>query len=318
MTQPWHESVRLVDMHYLAPERAASYIVIEGGRAAIIDHTKQGIPHMQAELATHGLSFEDVEYLIITHVHLDHAGGTGRLAQLCPNAKVLAHPKAARHLISPERIIAGSRAVYGDEMFEQLYGEIVPIPESQVRAMQDGETIAWGKRTLRFEYALGHASHHFVIYDDKSNGVFTGDMLGMGRSRYLAADKDFVHCITAPPDFDAAEWKKHTQKLVDSGARWAFIAHFGVFDNIPARVADLVESLDASQAIVEAAAASDMDDAELTAWCIEQVGIGMDKHLTERGIPLTGDDRRVMDPDQMMNGMGLAHAARRLRTKQPA
>lgn len=315
MTQPWHESVRLVDMHYIGPEKAASYVVLEGGRAAIIDQTRQAIPHLEAELASHGLTFNDVDYLIITHVHLDHAGGTGHLAKLCPNAKVLAHPKSARHLINPERIIAGSRAVYGDEMFEQLYGEILPVPEAQVRAMEDGEQLLWGERTFRFEYALGHASHHFVIYDDKSDGVFTGDVLGMGRTALLRVGPSFVHCVTAPPDFDSVEAKKAAQRLAESGAKYAYISHFGVFDQIPARVADLHASLDNMQAIIDEAASSTLDDGELTGWCIEQVGLAMDRHLAARG----GDaERHIMDADQFMNGLGLAHAARKLRQKLAA
>lgn len=315
MTQPWHESVRLVDMHYIAPEKAASYIVLEAGRATIIDQTRQAIPHLEAELARHGLGFEQVDYIIITHVHLDHAGGTGHLAQRCPNATVLAHPKAARHLINPERIIAGSRGVYGDEMFEQLYGEIIPVPEAQVRAPQDGETLAWGERNFRFEYALGHASHHFVIYDDKSNGVFTGDVLGMGRSALLHPGPSYCHCVTAPPDFDSVEAKKAAQRLADSGAAYAYIAHYGVFDQVPARVKELHASLDNMQAIIDEAAASSMDDGEITGWCIEQVGLAMDRHLKDCGF---GDDvavRRSMDGDQFMNGLGLAHAARKLRQK---
>lgn len=318
MTQPWHESVRLVDMHYIAPEKAASYIVLEGGRAAIIDQTRQAIPHLEAELARHGLGFEHVDYLIITHVHLDHAGGTGQLARLCPNATVLAHPKAARHLISPERIIAGSRAVYGDEMFEQLYGEIVPVPEAQVRVIQDGETLAWGERNFRFEFALGHASHHFVIYDDKSDGVFTGDVMGMGRSALLREGPSFCHCVTAPPDFNAEEAKKAAQRLADSGVKYAYISHFGVFDHIPDRVAEVIASLDAMQSIINHAAASSLDDSELTAWCIEQVGLAMDRHLEVCGLADHDVDRREMDADQFMNGLGLAHAARRLREKQLA
>lgn len=313
--QPWHPSVRLVDMHYLAPERAASYVLIEGRRATIIDNTNQAIPHLQAELASHGLSFEHVDYLIITHVHLDHAGGLGRLAQLCPNATVLAHPKAARHAISPERLVAGSRALYGEEMFTQLYGEVMPVPAERVRSMADGELLHWGERTLRFEYALGHASHHFVIYDDKSEGVFTGDVLGMGRSSLMREGPSFCHCVTAPPDFDAAAGKVASQRLADSGAKWAFIAHFGVFDDIPQCVRQLHTSLDRMQGIIVAAAESDVPDEELNGWCIEQVGEAMDLHLREVGAEGVPGDREAMDPDQFMNGLGLAHAARRMRTQ---
>ncbi|MFM1920829.1 MAG: hypothetical protein RLZZ303_2463 [Candidatus Hydrogenedentota bacterium] len=314
--QPWHPSVRLVDMHYIAPERAASYVLIEGRRAAIIDNTNQAIPHLQAELASHGLSFEHVDYLIITHVHLDHAGGLGRLTQLCPNATVLAHPKAARHAINPERLVAGSRALYGDEMFQQLYGDVLPVPADRVRSMEDGEELRWGDRTLRFEYALGHATHHFVIYDDKSEGVFTGDVLGMGRSSYMRPGPSFCHCVTAPPDFDPAAAKVSAQRLVESGAKWAFIAHFGAFDNLPRCAAQLNASLDRMQAIIIEAAASGLEDGELNGFCIERVGEAMDRHLEEVGAAGIPGDREAMDPDQFMNGLGLAHAARRLRAHQ--
>lgn len=318
MNQPWHESVRLVDMHYIAPQKAASYILLEGGRAMIIDNTNQAIPHLEAELQRHGLGWEHVDYLVITHVHLDHAGGTGPLARLCPQATVLCHPKAARHLVNPERLILGSKGVYGEELFNELYGEIVPVAEGQVRSMADGEVLEWGSRRLRFEHALGHATHHFVVYDNVSKGVFTGDVLGAGRTRFIQGGEDWVHCVTAPPDFDAEEQKKASQRLADSGAQWAFIAHYGVFDNIPARVRELHRSLERAQAIVEAAAASGMDDAELTPWCIEQQGLAIDEHLRELGVEDFETARRTMDGDQFINGLGLGHAAQRLRQKAAA
>lgn len=318
MTQPWHPSVRMVDMHYIAPQKAASYIILEGGRAAIVDNTNQAIPHLEAELARHGLGWEHVDYLVITHVHLDHSGGTGPLARRCPNATVLAHPKAARHLINPERLILGSKAVYGEELFNELYGEVSSVPEDRVRSISDGEVLTWGSRELRFEYALGHATHHFVVYDNVSNGVFTGDVLGAGRSRFIQGGKDWVHCVTAPPDFDAEEQRKASQRLADSGVQWAYIAHYAVFDDVPARVRELHASLDRAQRIVEEAAASSMDDSELAGWCIEQQGLAIDEHLRELAIENIEEARRSMDGDQFINGLGLGHAAQRLRQKRAA
>jgi glyoxylase-like metal-dependent hydrolase (beta-lactamase superfamily II) len=157
---PIHESVQTIDCDYIRPNFAAAYLLREGNRAAFIDNnTAHSVPLLLKALENSGLTPEQVDYVIITHVHLDHAGGSSALMKACPNAKLLAHPRAVPHVVDPRRLIAGARAVYGDETFEKLYGVIEPIAAERVRAVNDGEAIIWGAKMLRFFHTRGHANH---------------------------------------------------------------------------------------------------------------------------------------------------------------
>lgn len=163
-----------IDCDYLFPQYAASYLLIEGDRAAFIENnTVHAVPRLLSALKQAGLTPEQVEYVVITHVHLDHAGGSAALMQACPGATLLAHPRAARHVKDPSRLIAGARAVYGDARFEALYGKIDPVPAERVREMGDEEILRWRGREWTFLHTRGHANHHFCIYDSALKGVFT-------------------------------------------------------------------------------------------------------------------------------------------------
>ena len=179
--------------------------MVEKDQAAFVDtNTTHSVPLLIEKLRTLGLSPEAVSYLIITHVHLDHAGGASALLKLCPNATLLAHPKAARHMIDPSKLVTSAKKVYGEAQFDQLYGAIDSIPKERVQVIEDGEVIAFGTRTFQFFYTRGHANHHFCIWDSASNGVFTGDSFGLA---YPALQKRglFIFPSTSPTDFDPDE-----------------------------------------------------------------------------------------------------------------
>jgi len=144
-------------------------VLIEPGPAA-------AMPSIQEAMARLGM--KDLSYIIPTHIHVDHGGGAGALARLFPSSKVVAHPRGARHLISPERLVESTKLVWGQD-FEQTMGPIVPLPESQLRTVDDGETVSVGDRELQIIHALGHSSHHIVILDRKLNGLFCGEALGL-------------------------------------------------------------------------------------------------------------------------------------------
>ncbi|MDO8687653.1 MAG: MBL fold metallo-hydrolase [Dehalococcoidales bacterium] len=156
-----------ISMIYFIPD---GQVLIEIGPAvvvtAVLDAIRQ-LGHDPSQLAA----------IILTHIHLDHAGGAGILAQQFPQLKVLVHQRGARHLIDPSRLIEGTLQAFG-QSFEDEYGLILPIPERQVRAVEDGEVIPLGDRELRIVYAPGHAPHQMCIYDTKSHGIFSGDALG--------------------------------------------------------------------------------------------------------------------------------------------
>jgi glyoxylase-like metal-dependent hydrolase (beta-lactamase superfamily II) len=241
-------SVITIDCHYLKPRFAAAFLLIEKGRALFIENnTSHALPHLLESLDSHHISRENVDYLIVTHAHLDHAGGTSALLKQCPNAKVLAHPKAAKTLANPNRLIQSARKVYGHELFTKLYGDIDPIPQSKIHAVQDGEILNWGTRALTFFYTLGHASHHVCIYDSKSEGVFTGDAFGLCYPD-LQAQGLFIFPSTSPIDYDPIEAKKSVEKICSFKLKRLFLTHFGEVDQVAGAKEELLKNMDIHEA----------------------------------------------------------------------
>src|SRR5512144_323335 len=158
--------VVLVDTGYIRPRLAAAWIVRGKSSAAVVETGHGGaVPRILSALAAHGLRREDVSHVVVTHVHLDHAGGAGALMRELPRARLVAHPRGARHLVDPSKLAAATAAVYGEEAFRRLYGELVPVPAERVVEAPDGFALDLGERPLRLLDAPGHAKHHLVVHD---------------------------------------------------------------------------------------------------------------------------------------------------------
>jgi glyoxylase-like metal-dependent hydrolase (beta-lactamase superfamily II) len=163
---PAGAGVYLVDTHYMRPGLVASHLVLDSGRAAFVDTgAAPAAPLLLAALDELGISREQVDYLFLTHVHLDHAGGAGQLIAALPNARAVLHPRGAPHMIDPTKLIAGSIEVYGEELFHELYGELLPIPADRIVVTEDRMRIQLGRRTFEFIDAPGHARHHHCPID---------------------------------------------------------------------------------------------------------------------------------------------------------
>ncbi len=244
----WMEEVApdlyCIDCDYVQPRLASVYLMVnDQGRAAFLEtNTSLAVPRFLEALKTLELSPEKVDWIIPTHVHLDHAGGAGALLQECKQATVLAHPRAARHLINPERLIQSSMQVYGQEVFERLYGEIVPCPESRVRIMSDGEVLGWGNRSMEFLHTRGHANHHFCIHE-KGSGVFTGDSFGIAYPD-LQDGGPFLFASSTPTDFDPPAAHESLNRIRSTGAGSVFLTHFGRLDSLDEANTQLHASLD--------------------------------------------------------------------------
>ena len=142
-----------IDAQYLKPGVVSFYLLQSGAECAVIETgTVHSVPTLERLLADKGIAPSQVRYIIPTHVHLDHAGGAGLMMQRFPQAKLLVHPRGARHLVDPGKLVAASRQVYGDELFAQLYGEIPPVPASRVVEMADGESVSLAGRELLFRH----------------------------------------------------------------------------------------------------------------------------------------------------------------------
>ncbi len=292
-----------IDCDYVGPEIACAYLRIEGDECAFIEaNTSRATPRLLDALARAGKAPEDVRWIIVTHVHLDHAGGAASLMRACPNATLLAHPRAARHLIDPARIIAGATAVYGEARFRELYGEIQPIDAARVRSLDDGARVPFGAAELTFLHTRGHANHHFVVHDPAADTVFTGDAFGLVYPR-LQRRGLLAFPSTSPTDFDADAALASIARIVGLGTSTVALTHFGVHREVR-ELADQVRAwLYLSARLVEAGGHA----AELEA---ELVG-EMERVAEERGMPLDADDLRLLSLDLGLNAQGLAHAASR-------
>lgn len=305
---------RVIDCNYLdLPEVAAAYLVSDSGRAAFVDNnTTHAVPRLLAALADEGLRPDDVEYLIVTHVHLDHAGGTSALARACPDATVLCHPRAARHLVDPSKLVASARVVYGDETFEKLYGRIDPIDTARVRTLDDGAAVMLGARTLRFLHTRGHANHHFCVLDEHDASIYTGDAFGLAYPMLQGAGL-FIFPSTSPTDFDPDEARRSVRRIVESGARRALPTHFGEVANLDEAAAQLLARLDESAAVFDAAVKSDRAGSDLEHFCRERLEPMFERAAAQRGLVLSAAQRDFLRLDLDLNAQGIAFVAERRR-----
>lgn len=222
-----------IDSGYVRENMAACYLVEAGTEVAFIETgTNNSTPRLLETLQNRGWGAEQVKYVIVTHVHLDHAGGAGSLMHTLPEATLLVHPYGARHMIDPARLEAGSRAVYGDELFDRLYGKLVPVAEARTRAMQDGETVSLGSRQLRFIDTPGHARHHFCVHDDQTNGWFTGDTFGLSYREFDTSNGVFMIPTTTPVQFDPVALQESITRLVENGPDCMYLTHYGRVENV--------------------------------------------------------------------------------------
>lgn len=229
-----------VDARYICPGNACCYLMIEGDQVAIIEtgtaYTAEGIHEALISL---GFGIESVRYIVPTHVHLDHAGGAGVLMQRYPNAQLAIHPRGARHMINPDKLIEGSKAVYGEEKFTQFYGKIIPVSADRVLIIEDGEKLYLENRVLEFRHTPGHAEHHFCIWDQVSQGWFSGDTFGISYAA-MASDLDrFIIPTTSPVQFDPDKLLASIDLLMSYGPKRFFLTHYSVVEE-PRKKADLL------------------------------------------------------------------------------
>ncbi len=235
-----------LDAEYLQPGIASVYLIIEKNQCAIVETgTCHTVPYIFEALADFGLTAESVRYVIPTHVHLDHAGGVGELMQQCPNAELIIHPFGARHMIDPTKLSAGAKSVYGDEAFETLYGELIPVDESRVIEAPDNFEISLGDRLLRFYDTPGHAKHHFCVHDMKSNTIFSGDTFGIAYAEVYVNDEPLIFVTTTPVQFDPVAMLNSIERLLTFKPEAFNLTHYGQVKPSVKVVEQLRQSIDA-------------------------------------------------------------------------
>jgi glyoxylase-like metal-dependent hydrolase (beta-lactamase superfamily II) len=235
------------------PAFCAAYLLVESGRAAFIDcGTLHSVPNMLAALDAAGLPREAVEYIIATHVHLDHAGGAGALLRELPAAQLVVHPRGAPHLVDPEKLIASARQVYGDALFEQAYGGLVPAPAERVIEAADGQVLELAGRPLLLAHTPGHALHHLSVWDERSRAWFTGDVFGISYREFDVGGRPFAIPTTSPVQFDPVQMKDSIRRLLSMQPAACYVTHFGAIRGDVQRVGlRLIEQVDAMVALAQ-------------------------------------------------------------------
>ncbi|MGI9222414.1 MAG: MBL fold metallo-hydrolase [Woeseiaceae bacterium] len=239
-----------VDTEYARPLQDASHLVIEDGRAAFVDTgVSSSVPMLLAALQQQDLDPGDVDYLFLTHIHLDHAGGAGLLMQELPNARCVVHPRGAPHMIDPAKLMAGTVAVYGDEATTELYGEVLPIDATRIDVADNGETFSLNGRQLQAFFTEGHARHHYCLSDPKSKGVFTGDSFGVSYRELDTAAGEFIFPTTTPVHFDPLEAHKSVDRIIGYAPECLYLTHYSKVQNLERLADDMHKGIDAFVAI---------------------------------------------------------------------
>lgn len=240
------DNIFCIDTTLYRQDMAACYLVESEGEAALIDTgTNYTIPYILQVLEQQGLSPEQVKYVIPTHVHLDHAGGAGKLMQHCPNATLVTHAKGAPHMIDPSKLQAGATVVYGEDEFAQHYGDLVPIESERVKGCNDGEVLSLGSRKLTLLNTAGHANHHICIFDDQSHSFFTGDTFGVCYPNFKTEKGDYIFVPSTPVAFDPEGWQKSLDRLMSYQPKAMHLTHYSRVTDIERLCADLRTQLQA-------------------------------------------------------------------------
>ena len=246
--------IRTIDTGFVRPRFDAAYLVVENGRGAFIDcDTNFAVPRMLAALDEAGISAAEVDWLILTHVHLDHAGGAGELIARLPNAKLVVHPRGARHMIDPSALWAGASAVYGEPVMEQTYGRLRPIAADRVVEAPDGHVVELAGRPLLCIDTPGHARHHLAVYDERANVCFTGDVFGLSYRDFDAANGPFILPTTSPVQFDPPALHASIERLLALRPDAMYLTHYGRVEDVERLAADLHVQIDAMVDLARAA-----------------------------------------------------------------
>ncbi|PLW70099.1 MBL fold metallo-hydrolase [Pseudohalioglobus lutimaris] len=277
-----------IDADYLQPGLVCFYLLESNGEYALVETgTQHSVPRLQALMQARGIAPGQVRYVIPTHVHLDHAGGAGVMMDIFPNAELLAHPRGARHLIDPARLVQGSREVYGDEVFQQLYGDIRPVAARRVIEVADGETVQFGGRRLLLRHTPGHADHHFCIWDEVSRGWFSGDVFGISYDWFRTPGGDYSMPATTPTQFRPEALKASLVLLGAMGPVTIYLTHFGALAYTREKQQMLMRQIDDYVALARDCAgdAAVMEEAlmDYSQQRVEEMNAGVEmRHMRER------------------------------------
>jgi glyoxylase-like metal-dependent hydrolase (beta-lactamase superfamily II) len=235
-----------IDLNFLGyPEIIATAVLQSAAGVALIDPgPSTTLENLRAALQRKGIATADVRQLLLTHIHLDHAGVTGTLVRENPAIEVFVHERGAPHMIDPSKLIASAGRLYAGDM-ERLWGEFLPVPADRIRVLKGEERVTAGGRELQVAYTPGHASHHVSYFDPSSRVAFVGDTAGIRRG-----DGSYILPPTPPPDIDLDAWRTSENRIVAWDPDTLFLTHFGPFHGARLHFQELMDRLDMWSGIV--------------------------------------------------------------------
>jgi glyoxylase-like metal-dependent hydrolase (beta-lactamase superfamily II) len=294
------------DAGYVRHQLAAVHLIVDDGRAAFIDNgSNASLPRAEKALAELGLTAASVDYVIVTHIHLDHAGGSGAYMQAFPNAKFVVHPRGARHMIDPAKLMAATEEVYGKENARRLYGELIPVPAARVIETSDGMVLHLGKRELAFYDCPGHAKHHVFIHDRAANGIFTGDTFGIAYRECDSADgRPFIFPCPTPSQLDPVDWRDSVERMIALNPEAVYLTHFSRLAPPRPLAEQLLHRLDECVRLAKAALKEAGDNAHPR--LMETLGNYLVSEARAHGTTLSDDEvRKLWAMDIDLDSQGL-------------
>ena len=295
--------ISVIDTGFHRPLFDAAYLIVESGRAAFVDTgTNHSVPRLLAALAAAGLDTADVDFVIATHVHLDHAGGAGLLMQSLPRARLVAHPRGARHLVDPVHLIKGATAVYGADEIARSYGTLQPVAAERVLETHDGMAIELAGRPLHFLDTPGHAMHHHCIWDAASRGWFTGDTFGLSYRDFDTAAGAWAMPTTTPVQFQPDSLRRSIERMLAFEPEWMYVTHYGRVGDVPRLAGLLLAQLDEMVALAKSLTAGPQRHAALMAG-LEPIHF---ESLRRHGVTLADERlRELLALDLELNTQGI-------------
>ena len=296
--------VYTIDTGFKRPGLVASHLIIEGGHAAFVDvgvTTKAAV--LLEALESMKISPGSVDYIMVTHVHLDHAGAAGVLMQRFPNAMLVVHPSGARHMVDPAKLIAGATAVYGEEEMNRIFGEILPVSSDRLIEVPDLFKLSFQGRELLFLDTPGHARHHYCIVDQASESIFSGDTFGLSYREFDTSKGPYIFPTTTPIQFDPDALHNSIKRITEVQPKRILLTHFGCIEYSDNLATSLHQHIDkfveiASMYSEEATSRLQRIMEGIKAWLIESLRL--------HGCELSEDEiLTLMQMDIELNAQGL-------------
>jgi glyoxylase-like metal-dependent hydrolase (beta-lactamase superfamily II) len=296
--------IHTIDTGFGRPSFDAAYLVVERGRGAFIDTgTAHALPRFLEAIEAADLEPKDIDWVVLTHVHLDHAAGAGQLMQHLPNARLAVHPRGARHMIDPSILIAGAAAVYGGEdIVRRDYGEIVPVPEDRVVEATDGFAIDLAGRALLCLDTPGHARHHNAIHDERANAFFTGDIFGLSYRELDSPGGAFIIPTTSPVQFEPDAAHASIDRLMRYEPEAMYLTHYDRVTDVQRLANDLHEQIDTMVAIAKRHAAAQDREQRIA---FDFIDLYVDR-AHRQGVTLTtAEIVKILEVDIRLNAQGV-------------